>query len=80
MTMLESIYIDSSPPPSSLSSVNYPLSTATRGTGCTLASSIAANLALGKDLPESVRSAKRFVYELIAQQMEYVQVSAERTE
>ena len=73
MTILVSDHIIQPP------TAHRPLSTV-RGTGCTLASSIAANLALGKDLPESVRSAKRFVYELIAQQMEYVQVSAERTE
>ena len=35
--------------------------TATHGTGCTLAAAIAANLALGKDLVEAVEIAKRFV-------------------
>ena len=35
--------------------------TATHGTGCTLAAAIAANLALGKDVLESVRIAKAFV-------------------
>jgi len=39
--------------------------TATHGTGCTLASAIAANLALGKSLIESVEIAKRFVTEAI---------------
>ena len=39
--------------------------TATHGTGCTLASAIAANLALGKNLIESVETAKRFVTEAI---------------
>jgi hydroxymethylpyrimidine/phosphomethylpyrimidine kinase len=39
--------------------------TATHGTGCTLASAIAANLALGNDLAKSVRIAKRFVNEAI---------------
>jgi len=39
--------------------------TATHGTGCTLASAIAANLALGKGLIESVEIAKRFVTEAI---------------
>ena len=34
---------------------------ATHGTGCTLASAIAANLALGKDLVGSVEEAKKFV-------------------
>ena len=38
---------------------------ATHGTGCTLASAIAANLALGKDLREAVEIAKRFVTEAI---------------
>jgi hydroxymethylpyrimidine/phosphomethylpyrimidine kinase len=33
----------------------------THGTGCTLSAAIAANLALGHDLVESVRRAKRFV-------------------
>lgn len=33
----------------------------THGTGCTLSSAIAANLALGKDLPLAVRSAKDYV-------------------
>jgi hydroxymethylpyrimidine/phosphomethylpyrimidine kinase len=35
--------------------------TATHGTGCTLAAAIAANLALGKNLAESVAIAKQFV-------------------
>ncbi len=39
--------------------------TATHGTGCTLASAIAANLALGKSLNEAVYIAKRFVTEAI---------------
>lgn len=39
--------------------------TATHGTGCTLASAIAANLALGNDLIKSVETAKRFVTEAI---------------
>jgi hydroxymethylpyrimidine kinase/phosphomethylpyrimidine kinase len=38
---------------------------ATHGTGCTLASAIAANLALGKSLVESVEIAKKFVTEAI---------------
>ena len=38
---------------------------ATHGTGCTLAAAIAANLALGKNLVESVETAKRFVTEAI---------------
>jgi hydroxymethylpyrimidine/phosphomethylpyrimidine kinase len=38
---------------------------ATHGTGCTLASAIAANLAMGKDLIEAVETAKRFVTEAI---------------
>lgn len=35
--------------------------TATHGTGCTLAAAIAANLAMGRDLIESVKIAKEFV-------------------
>jgi hydroxymethylpyrimidine kinase/phosphomethylpyrimidine kinase len=38
---------------------------ATHGTGCTLSSAIAANLALGKNLQESVAIAKKFVTECI---------------
>lgn len=33
----------------------------THGTGCTLSSSLAANLALGKELGESIRMAKEFI-------------------
>jgi hydroxymethylpyrimidine kinase/phosphomethylpyrimidine kinase len=39
--------------------------TATHGTGCTLASAIAANLALGKDLKTAISAAKKFVTEAI---------------
>ena len=39
--------------------------TSTHGTGCTLASAIAANLALGNGIKESVGIAKRFVNEAI---------------
>lgn len=39
--------------------------TATHGTGCTLAAAIAANLALGNDLAEAVAIAKRFVADAI---------------
>ena len=39
--------------------------TATHGTGCTLAAAITANLALGKNLQDSVETAKRFVTEAI---------------
>lgn len=38
---------------------------ATHGTGCTLSSAIAANLALGNDMKASVDKAKRFVNEAI---------------
>ncbi len=38
---------------------------ATHGTGCTLASAIAANLALGKNLIAAVETAKKFVTEAI---------------
>jgi hydroxymethylpyrimidine/phosphomethylpyrimidine kinase len=43
----------------------YIETTSTHGTGCTLASAIAANLALGKSLVEAVRVAKDFVHEAI---------------
>jgi hydroxymethylpyrimidine/phosphomethylpyrimidine kinase len=43
----------------------YIETTATHGTGCTLAAAIAANLALGKTLIESVETAKAFVNEAI---------------
>lgn len=39
--------------------------TSTHGTGCTLSSAIAANLALGKDLIDAVKTAKHFVTEAI---------------
>ena len=39
--------------------------TATHGTGCTLAAAITANLALGKTLPQAVETAKKFVTEAI---------------
>lgn len=39
--------------------------TATHGTGCTLSAAIAANLALGKTMQESVEISKRFVHEAI---------------
>jgi hydroxymethylpyrimidine kinase/phosphomethylpyrimidine kinase len=44
---------------------DYIDTTATHGTGCTLAAAITANLALGKSLSESVRIAKAFVTEAI---------------
>jgi hydroxymethylpyrimidine/phosphomethylpyrimidine kinase len=44
---------------------NYIDSTATHGTGCTLASAIAAGLARGNDLHNSIAAAKRFVTEAI---------------
>jgi hydroxymethylpyrimidine kinase/phosphomethylpyrimidine kinase len=43
----------------------YHETTATHGTGCTLAAAITANLALGKSLVEAVGIAKRFVNEAI---------------
>lgn len=43
----------------------YHETSATHGTGCTLASAIAANLALGNDLRTSVEIAKKFVNEAI---------------
>ncbi len=39
--------------------------TSTHGTGCSFSSAIAANLALGRGLEESIGRAKRFVYEAI---------------
>ena len=44
---------------------DYIDTTATHGTGCTLAAAIAANLALGKDLKEAVSISKVFVTEAI---------------
>ena len=38
----------------------------THGTGCTLSSSIASNLALGNDLIKSVKNAKKYVYTSIS--------------
>lgn len=43
----------------------YIETTATHGTGCTLAAAITANLALGKNLKEAVGIAKKFVNEAI---------------
>jgi hydroxymethylpyrimidine/phosphomethylpyrimidine kinase len=43
----------------------YINTTATHGTGCTLAAAITANLALGNDLAGSVRAAKEFVTKAI---------------
>jgi hydroxymethylpyrimidine/phosphomethylpyrimidine kinase len=43
----------------------YIQTTATHGTGCSLASAIVANLALGKELSEAVEISKRFVTEAI---------------
>lgn len=39
----------------------YIETTSTHGTGCTLASAITANLALGRDLPDAVRVSKDYV-------------------
>jgi hydroxymethylpyrimidine/phosphomethylpyrimidine kinase len=44
---------------------DYIETTATHGTGCILAASIAANLALGEPLLDAVRTAKMFVHEAI---------------
>ena len=49
----------------SVSEADYIDTTATHGTGCTLAAAISANLALGKDLKEAVRISKDFVNEAI---------------
>ena len=45
---------------------DYIETTATHGTGCTLAAAITANLALGKDLTAAVSISKRFVTHAIA--------------
>ena len=39
----------------------------THGTGCTLSSSIAANLAAGKNLSDSVKNAKTYISEALAE-------------
>lgn len=44
---------------------DYFNTTATHGTGCTLAAAITASLALGRSLPDAVRTAKDFVTEAI---------------
>ncbi len=44
---------------------DYIETTATHGTGCTLAAAITANLANGKSLTEAVETAKRFVTDAI---------------
>jgi len=41
--------------------------TSTHGTGCAFSAAIAANLALGKNLEEAVRSAKRYVTKALKQ-------------
>ncbi len=46
-------------------SAEYLQTSATHGTGCTLSSAIAANLALGQNLNTSVSTAKDFVHEAI---------------
>jgi hydroxymethylpyrimidine kinase/phosphomethylpyrimidine kinase len=46
-------------------SVDFIDTTATHGTGCTLAAAITANLALGRDLAPSIAAAKEFVTEAI---------------
>ena len=38
----------------------------THGTGCSLAAALAAELALGRDLPAAVRGAKAYVHDAIA--------------
>lgn len=49
----------------SILEAEYIETTATHGTGCTLAAAIAANLALGNSLTEAVRIAKAFVNDAI---------------
>lgn len=44
---------------------DYIETTATHGTGCTLAAAIVASLALGASVPDAVRTAKRYVTEAI---------------
>lgn len=42
----------------------------THGTGCTLSSAIASNLALGKSLPESVKLSKEFISNALASMLD----------
>ena len=42
----------------------------THGTGCTLSSAIAANLALGDSVEESVKKAKNYVYSAISSKID----------
>jgi hydroxymethylpyrimidine/phosphomethylpyrimidine kinase len=61
-TARDYLFIDGEP---TVLEADHHETTATHGTGCTLASAIAANLALGNGLKESVEIAKRFVNEAI---------------
>ena len=48
----------------------------THGTGCTYSASIAANVALGKSLSDSVRVAKAYITQAIAQSLRWKHTSA----
>ena len=50
---------------------------ASHGTGCTLAAAVAANLALGRLLPESVRIAKAYLDETLATSYSYQSLKGE---
>lgn len=60
-TAVIDILYDSVKGETALFETEYLTSKNTHGTGCSLASAIAANLALGKDMARAVRSAVRFV-------------------
>ena len=58
LTAVDHLFIDGDP---HIFTAELVETTATHGTGCTLAAAITANLALGKDLIDAVRIAKGFV-------------------
>lgn len=59
-TVIDILY-DGTTGETSFFDTEYLVSKNTHGTGCSLASAIAANLAMGKDMPRAVRNAVRFV-------------------
>lgn len=62
---VDKLYIHCSPSPSTFTSPRIAAPISTHGTGCTMAASIAAELALGRGLVEAVEGAKRTVYSAI---------------
>lgn len=60
-TTVVDILYDGEAGTATLFKTEYLVSKNTHGTGCSLASAIAANLAMGKDMVRAVRSAVRFV-------------------